>query len=343
MFVSAYIHPKWFEDDPDLHYLKQIGVDHLGLRLDILPGYQEEGIVPKADLEAFVERLARIGLKVERLVATGPSNPSQAPDVDEEIDKLCRIVEMAGALGIPVIEPDTPSLLRANIQASYMAPYFFHGQYAGRLIDPNLPGWDERRGRGGYVFPAFRLTLEHTRPVPQAEETREMLWEELLHAYRQLIPVAESAKVRLVKHGADPPLPTFNGHAQILYCYADFDRLFREVPSPNNGMTFCTGTRYESGEDLLEGIRHFGSQGRIHYVHFRNVRGTLPRDNGYEERMIDDGDIDMMAVVRTLHEVGYQGALDYDHVVRTHGESFIGRQSAAFSAGYIQGLLAGLG
>jgi mannonate dehydratase len=169
-----------------------------------------------------------------------------------------------------------------------------------------------------------------------------MLWEELLRSYRQLIPAAEGADVVLVKHGADPPLPTFNGHAQILYCYADFDRFFREVPSPNNGMTFCTGTRFESGEDLLEGIRHFGGQGRIHYVHFRNVRGTLPKDSGYEERMTDDGDIDMMAVVRTLHEVGYQGALDYDHVVRTSKGSFIGRQSAAFSAGYIRGLLAGL-
>jgi hypothetical protein len=50
----------------------------------------------------------------------------------------------------------------------------------------------------------------------------------------------------------------------------------------------------------------------------------------------------MMDVVRALDEVGYNRALDYDHVVRTNGDSYIGRQSAAFSVGYIRGLLAGL-
>ena len=50
----------------------------------------------------------------------------------------------------------------------------------------------------------------------------------------------------------------------------------------------------------------------------------------------------MMDVVRALVGVGYDRALDYDHVVKTNGDSYIGRQSVAFSAGYIKGLLAGL-
>lgn len=343
MFVSAYIHPKWFEGDQSLSFLKQVGVDHVGLRLDILPGYQEQGIVDRSVLMALVARLDRVGLKIERVVASGPTKSAKTPDLDEETDKLCRIVEMAGEAGIRVVEPETPSLLRANVQASFLAPYFFQGQYAGQLIDPNVPGWEERSGRGGYVFPAFRLTPEHTRPLTrEAEDVRETLWQDLFRLYRRLMPVAEHANVLISQHGSDPPLAAFNSRVQILSSYAEFDRLFSEVPSPNNGMTFCTGTRYESGEDLFAGIRHFGGQGRIVYVHFRNVRGTLPRDGGYEERMIDDGDIDMMAVVRALHEVGYEGALDYDHVVRTSGDEYLGRQSAAFSAGHIRGLLAAL-
>ena len=106
-------------------------------------------------------------------------------------------------------------------------------------------------------------------------------------------------------------------------------------------MTFCVGTRYESGENIFKAIKHFGSQNRIFHVHFRNVRGTLPKDGGYEERFIDDGDLNMMDVVRALDGVGYDRALDYDHVVKTNGDSYIGRQSVAFSAGYIRGLLAG--
>jgi hypothetical protein len=45
----------------------------------------------------------------------------------------------------------------------------------------------------------------------------------------------------------------------------------------------------------------------------------------------------MMDVARVLDDVGYNRALDYDHVVKTNGDSYIGRQFVAFSAGYIRG------
>jgi mannonate dehydratase len=250
---------------------------------------------------------------------------------------------MLGQAGIAVMEPASPSLLRANIQGLAVQPYYFQGMYAGLLIDAEMPGWEERAGRGGYLHPAFNYkAAQAASPEPPADEAREQVWEDLITMYKQLIPVAESAGVLISQHGADPPVPSLGGRAQILYRFADFDRLFSEVPSPSNGMTFCVGTRYESGEDIFEGIKHFGGQGKIVHVHFRNVRGTLPKDQGYEERLVDDGDVDMMKVIRTLDQVGYDRALDYDHVVRTAGDSFIGRQSAAFAAGYIKGLLAGL-
>jgi mannonate dehydratase len=34
---------------------------------------------------------------------------------------------------------------------------------------------------------------------------------------------------------------------------------------------------------------------KIFHVHFRNVRGTLPKDGGYDEVMLDDGDMNMRA------------------------------------------------
>src|SRR5207249_10465304 len=108
---------------------------------------------------------------------------------------------------------------------------------------------------------------------------------------------------------------------QSLCSFADFDRLFGDVPSPHNGMTFCIGTRYESGEDLFEGIRHFGAQGKILHVHFRNVRGNLPRTRGYSEAFVDDGDMDMRQVARALHEVGYEGVIDYDHAMHISGDT----------------------
>lgn len=345
MYVSAYIHPKWFESegDQDLHYLKQIGIDHVDVSLNLIEGYEQTGIFEPEGLNRLVERLGKAGLKIERVTARGRVSRDDTVDVNKEIDKVCRVTEMVGEADIPVMLPFSPSLESTHRQSASLESGYFQGQYAGQLVDPAMAGWEERSGRGGYLFPAYRHEeVESPLSDTEAAEISEKLWQELIKTYKSLMPVAESSGVLMAQHGADPPISPLRGVPQILATYAEFERLFQEVPSPNNGMTFCVGTRYESGEDLFEGIRRMGGQGKIFHVHFRNVRGTLPRDGGYEERFTDDGEINMMEVVRTLDEVGYDRALDYDHVVRTNGDSFIGRQSAAFSAGYIRGLLAGL-
>ena len=137
-------------------------------------------------------------------------------------------------------------------------------------------------------------------------------------------------------HGNDPPLYQYLGSPQILCRFADFDRLFSEVPSKHNGMTFCCGTRYESGEDVFEGIRHFGSQGKLLHVHFRNVRGTLPKSRGYAEVFVDDGDMPMAKVVRALDAVGYDGVIDYDHPISVAGDGPLPKQYIAFAVGYMR-------
>ena len=140
-------------------------------------------------------------------------------------------------------------------------------------------------------------------------------------------------------HGNDPPLYRYLGSPQILCRFADFDRLFQEVPSKHNGITFCVGTRYESGEDIFKGIRHFGNQGKLFHVHFRNVRGTLPAQKGYSEVMVDDGDLKMKDVLRALDEVGYDGVIDYDHSLGIIGDEPLPKQYIAFAIGYMRGLL----
>ena len=46
------------------------------------------------------------------------------------------------------------------------------------------------------------------------------------------------------------------------------------------------------------------------YVHFRNVKGKVPR---YHEVFVDEGDLDMFQALRALHRVGYDGVLIPDH------------------------------
>ena len=104
-------------------------------------------------------------------------------------------------------------------------------------------------------------------------------------------------------------------------------------------MTYCVGTRYESGEDVFEGIRRFGQRGKLFHVHFRNVRGTLPAGRRYAEVFVDDGDLDMAKVLRTLAEVGYDGVIDYDHAMGITGDKPLPRQYISFAVGYMRGLL----
>ena len=90
---------------------------------------------------------------------------------------------------------------------------------------------------------------------------------------------------------------------------------------------------------MLKGIRHFGRRKQLFHVHFRNVRGTLPQDRGYSEVFVDDGDMKMGEVVRSLDEIDYDGIIDFDHPVGITGEGQLPKQYIAFAVGYMRGLL----
>ena len=118
------------------------------------------------------------------------------------------------------------------------------------------------------------------------------------------------------------------------------DRLINIVPSEYNGLLLCLGTMQESGADVLGLIRYFGGKKRIFDIDFRSVRGRVPR---YDEVFLDEGDLDMWQVVRTLKEVGYEWTLEPDHLPGIVGDAPGGPTSYAWAVGYIKGLLAAAG
>jgi mannonate dehydratase len=84
------------------------------------------------------------------------------------------------------------------------------------------------------------------------------------------------------------------------------------VDSPANGLELCLGSLQEMpfpGE-IYEHVRRFARRKRIGYIHFRNVRGKVPK---YHEAFVDDGDIDMAEIVRILRDEDYQGVMIPDH------------------------------
>jgi mannonate dehydratase len=323
--IGTRISPAWLKspNDNDLHFLKQIGVDYVDITLDQVKGYSETGAFTADALKEYIGRLADASLRIERANSLGPYYLNAhlgRPEGEREIDNLKRVAELLAKAEVPVF----------GIQACQATQHLKEGARAG---------WSSRKGRGGYEYPAFDQAQSQKAPKPAYVVTAEQLWKGLLNIYKQVMPILDGSKTRLAMHGNDPPLPMYVGSPQILCRFADFDRLFREVPSRNSGITFCVGTRYESGEDVFEGIRHFGKQDKLFHVHFRNVRGTLPAKKAYEEVSVDDGDLDMAKVLRTLNEVGYTGVIDYDHPIGIVGDAPLPKQYIGFAVGYMRGLL----
>ena len=312
--------------DDYLRFLRQIGVDCIDIELGMAPGYDETGCFTREALHALVQRFAAFGLRIERANALNSKHLDAligGPDAARQRDSLCAMAEMLGEVDVPVF----------GVQC-FQSASAGSGGATGR-------SWPE--GRGGYRYYHFDLAAEQAaQAAPQFTVTTEQLWENLLLTYKQIIPLAERADINVAMHGNDPPLYELYGNPQILCRFDDFDRLFSEVPSPKNTMTFCVGTRYESGEDIFAGIHRFGGRGKIVHVHFRNVRGTLPANGAYSEVFLDEGDMHMQSVVEALHDVHYQGAIDFDHVMQLAGDTDNGRQYTAYSVGYVRALLQGL-
>jgi mannonate dehydratase len=119
----------------------------------------------------------------------------------------------------------------------------------------------------------------------------------------------------------------------------NFQRLLDLVPSEVNGICLCQGNFTMMTNDLPSVIRHFGQQGKIYFVHLRDVRGT---PTNFVETFHDDGQTDMLACMRAYRDIGFDGVCRPDHVPTMEGDSnenagysSIGR---LFAIGYLKGL-----
>ena len=139
----------------------------------------------------------------------------------------------------------------------------------------------------------------------------EALWARYTAFLDELLPVAEEAGVTLALHPDDPPLPTLRGTARLVHTPDGYSRVLAHHPSANHAMEFCIGTLSEMpGGNIYEIVDRYSQTGRIGYIHFRNVRGTVPF---YHETFVDEGDTDMLEVLRILHRNNYNGVLIPDH------------------------------
>ena len=136
MYVSGYIHPKWFESegDRDLYFLKQVGIDHIDISLDLIDGYEQ--MREPHDRRGPPTPIS--GEEALAIPATAPAQePSYRPEVVEHVARVCRVYATCAVSGFPVRA--RPPAYPAGAQTPW--------RHGGPLRPP--PGPRQGRGHGG--------------------------------------------------------------------------------------------------------------------------------------------------------------------------------------------------
>ena len=270
-------------EEASMRRVKQLGVDHVSMSGPPVPWTAET-------LRSRIEPLARAGLKLSNMMFAGFNNAVFGRSGrDEDIENVITSIGVAGEAGLPVME------------------YNF---YAHRIVE----GYYEETGRGGSGLTAFDYDRVRDLPPLPEEGARTMgeMWDNVTYFLKAVVPEAERAGVRLARHPNDPPAPVSRGSEQIMGSIEGWKRLVDIVPSPHNGITFDCGVTRELGGDPVAVCRYFSERDCINHVHFRNVKTRVPGQK-YTEVHLDEGEVDMFAVMKELVDQKYPRLVYPEH------------------------------
>ena len=298
--------PEDFSDER-FRYLRTMGVETMEVRLE-----SDEATFER--LRDIRDRVTGAGFELHEIMLddlySAPAFTLGLPGRDAVIDRLCGFIRDLGRLGI-----------RYTTYAWHTGGAYQTGTTVSRGATTRL-----FRDADAQALPnAYDGTYDD-----------DAMWANYRHFIDRVLPVAKAAGVHLQLHPNDPPV-NHQGVARIFRSTDAFrDAIEIAAGDTHAGILFCVGTWSEMpgangrGEDIVAAIREFGASGHIHQVHFRNTSAPVP---DFHETFPDNGYVDLVAVMRALADVGFDGIVVPDHVP---GD---GRLEEAYTFGYIRALI----
>ncbi|MEZ4883910.1 MAG: mannonate dehydratase [Chitinophagales bacterium] len=135
-----------------------------------------------------------------------------------------------------------------------------------------------------------------------ADINRVQLKKNLVAFLEEVTPTAEEVGIKLAIHPDDPPYSVL-GLPRIMSTDQDVADIMTAVPSPANGLCFCTGSfGARADNNLVEMVKKWGS--RIYFLHFRNTKRD---ENGnFMEANHLEGDADMYDILTETVKLMYK-------------------------------------
>jgi len=196
--------------------------------------------------------------------------------------------------------------------------------------DTVLPGWEpERMARIKELFEMYK------------DIDGEVLFANLKYFLESIMPTCAKYGIKMAIHPDDPAWPIF-GLPRIVTNKEQLLRLAYAVDHPCNGVTLCTGSLGSNpANDIPDIIRSL--KGKVHFAHVRNVRHNAPGDFEESAHLSTDGSLDMYAIMKALHDIGFEGPVRPDHGRQIWGETKCvpgyGLYDRAIGLAYLNGLL----
>jgi mannonate dehydratase len=300
-------------NDEWLRFVRQLGVTHVFING---PRLGHDGVLEFDELLRLAKMAEAHGLELGGIENLPQDHWDEILHFGEgrhkQLENVCRTLENMARAGFPVL-----------------GYYFSIVKVWGHWRSYQAGG-----GRGDAGIKSFDYELVKDAPPPESGPVSvDEMWKRLQWFLEGVVPTAERVGVKLAAHQDDPPVEYLRGVGRLLTSHDAMQKLIDLVPSDYSGLEFCQGTVAEMNPDtVLDAISRFARQGKIFYVHFRNIRGCVP---AFDEVFIDDGQVDMLDAMRAYSEAGFDGVITPDHSPKVTGDSD-GLKGRAFALGYMR-------